>query len=55
MLEAEYGSSHPIGMVNVKAYDASGKEIEIPKCDKCGCHKSQLIGRDAFIWICTMC
>lgn len=54
-LTAEFGSATPIGFANAKCYDATGKEIVIPKCEKCGCHKSIVIGVNAFAYICPMC
>lgn len=38
---------------SVTAHDSEGKEIEIPKCERCGWHKSQVIGKYCFGWICT--
>ncbi len=51
----EFGSVLPIQTLDVTAYDAEGNEIEIPKCDKCSNYKSQVIGKESFMWICTCC
>lgn len=55
MLEAEFGSSHPIGLVKSTMVDSEGKEIIVPLCDICGLEKNMLIGRRAFQWICFGC
>jgi len=31
------------------------EEICIPKCQKCGIHKCQIIGKNACMWFCSMC
>jgi hypothetical protein len=52
----EFGSIHPIRFLNpsqVKCYDYEGNEIIIPKCDKCNSHKTQVIGKDSFTWVCS--
>ena len=57
-LESEFGSSMPIRWPDpscVTMYDRKGNAMEIPICDKCGACKSQLIGKEAFKWICTIC
>ena len=55
MLEAEWGSSAPIGLVKSTMVDREGKEIPIPTCEVCGLGKNMLIGRRAFQWICYGC
>lgn len=55
MLEAEWGSSHPIGLVKSTMVDREGNEIPIPTCETCGLGKNMLIGRRAFQWICFGC
>ena len=50
---AEYGGS--VRFANMKAIDSDGNEIITPKCDKCQVHKNQLIGTEAFMWICPCC
>lgn len=55
-LIAEWGSSMPIKWPdpeNVKMYDSEGKEVPIPKCDKCQAFKQEVIGLNAYTWICT--
>ena len=57
-LTCEYGSSHPVRFPNpenVKLYDSENNEICIPKCQKCGIHKCQIIGKNAYMWFCSMC
>lgn len=57
-LISEYGSCQPVSFLdpeNVKAYDAENNEICIPKCQKCGIHKCQIIGKNAYMWFCSMC
>lgn len=52
---AEFGSVGNVGFLdpeNVKMYGEDGNEIKIPKCEKCGVHKCQVIGKNAFAWIC---
>lgn len=51
----EFGSSISIRFLNpqcVKIFDCNGNEIEVPKCDKCGNFKNQIIGKEAFAWVC---
>lgn len=55
MLEAEYGSSEPIGFMETKLIDGNGSQIEIPKCPKCHCLMLMLIGIKYYDWICTEC
>lgn len=56
MLEAEYGPPGAFRLpLKVTAYDSSGKEIEIPRCDICGNGKTQIIGKNAFCWVCMVC
>lgn len=55
MNEEEYGSVEPIRFGNPKMYDSNRKEVEIPKCEVCGYHKCQVIGAQAFAWVCTKC
>ena len=53
----EYGTQ-PVRFLdasNVTMYDAKGKKIENPKCEKCGCFKNQVIGKTASCWICQNC
>ncbi len=54
-LEYEYGSAIPIRFWKPKCYDIKGNEIEIPVCEKCQISKSQLIGKESFMWTCTVC
>jgi len=54
-MECEWGSSMPVRFLDisqVKMYDSDGKEVKIPKCEKCGYHKSEVIGREYCAWIC---
>jgi len=51
-LEAEFGSSSPIGFANVKAYDSDGYEIDM-RCPKCGQGMTRLIGKECYQDICT--
>ena len=54
-MECEWGSSMPVRFLEpsqVKMYDSDGKEIEIPKCEKCGQYKNEVIGREYCAWIC---
>lgn len=53
--EAEWGSSIPLRFANVRCYDSEGNEIIVPKCDKCGYHKCQVIGKQSFTYICLIC
>jgi hypothetical protein len=53
--KAEWGSSVKFRFGNPKGYDADGNEIHVPRCEKCGCYKSQVIGKECFTWICTFC
>ena len=53
--QVEFGSSQPIRFANPKCYDGDGNEIIIPKCEKCGYHKCQVIGKEALNWICLIC
>lgn len=39
----------------IKLYDSENKEVVIPKCETCGMHKSQLMGKESFIWVCNCC
>ncbi len=55
MLEAEWGSSAPIGMLKTAMRDSEGNEIPIPSCKTCGCGMSPMFGRHAFQWICLGC
>ena len=53
----EWGSSQPIRFLDesmVTAYDSEGKEMEIPKCEKCGNFKCQIIGKEYWAWVCTI-
>lgn len=52
--ECEYGSSNPVGISKVTAYNAEGEEIEIPKCKKCGVHMCQVMGKESCAWMCLM-
>ncbi len=57
-LMAEYGSSHPVNFLkpeNVIMTDEEGEEVCIPKCQKCGIHKCQVIGENAYMWFCAKC
>lgn len=57
-LQCEYGTCSGVRFLNpshVKMYDSEGKEVCIPKCDKCGYHKSQVIDLNSFTWICSCC
>lgn len=38
--------------LDAKAYDADGKEIIVPKCEKCQKYKNMIIGKTASDWIC---
>lgn len=54
--KTEFGCSHPVNFLDenqVIAYDCEGSKLEIPKCEKCGYFKSQLIGRSSFKWVCS--
>jgi hypothetical protein len=54
-MENEFGSSSPVRWLKpeqVKMYDSEGNEVPIPKCDICGFHKCEVIGRSATAWIC---
>jgi hypothetical protein len=56
--EWEFGSSMPIrflGPENISAYNSDGKEIIIPKCDKCQSFKSEIIGKTYWMWFCPSC
>ena len=53
MIEEEYGGSQGWGFAKVIAYDSENKEIVCPICEKCGWHKSMVIGKECFKWICT--
>lgn len=54
-MTAEYGPSGAFRLPDVTVYDGEGKEIEVPRCSKCGTAKCQLIGKEAFVWICMHC
>lgn len=57
-MNAEFGSSipiHSLGPGRVTAYDADGKEIEIPICEKCGELKNAIIGKEFYKWRCLRC
>ncbi len=57
-LMSESGSLHPIHFLdpeNVIAINEDGKEICIPKCQKCGIHKCQVIDQNAYMWFCAKC
>ena len=54
-MECEFGSTHPIGIANVKAYDDEGNEIETPKCTVCGMAMQCLIGKEVHAWHCWNC
>lgn len=57
-MEEEYGTCLPIRFLNpeqVKAYDCEGNEIEIPLCEHCGYHKTEVIGLKYSAWICCNC
>lgn len=57
-LECEFGSSSPVRFTNsdnVRLYDGNGKQIEIPKCEKCGKYKIELIGMTISKWVCGTC
>jgi hypothetical protein len=36
-------------------YDNEGQEIVVPLCKNCQQFKSQLIGKDSFVWVCQSC
>ena len=40
---------------SVRMYDEEGNEIEIPKCEKCGGYKTQIIGKNCSALICWIC
>lgn len=52
--QEEYGTIGNLEFSHVTLHDSEGKEIEIPKCPKCDVHMTQVIGRESFMWICTM-
>ena len=52
--EIEYGTSMPINWETSRLFDSEGKEIEVPKCEKCGNYKNCLSGKESYIWICGM-
>lgn len=57
-LTCEYGSSHPVRFLDpdsVSMINAEGEEVCIPKCQKCGIHKCQVIGENAYMWFCAQC
>lgn len=55
MYQAEFGGNvNFITAGKVKAYNSEGNEIQVPICEKCGCHKCQLIGKTHFAWACPM-
>jgi hypothetical protein len=51
MLEAEWGSSHPVALAKSTFLDGE----PYPLCDICGEAKTMLIGRGAYQLICTLC
>lgn len=56
MLEAEYGSSHPVAMFkSVAMVDSEGNEVPYPLCEKCGTGKTFLIGSQSHVSICMNC
>ena len=53
---AEFGgNARFLDASQVKTYDGEGNEIEIPKCEKCGSFKIQVIGKESFVWLCPLC
>jgi hypothetical protein len=57
-LQSEFGCSSSLRFADenmVSAHDSEGNKIEIPRCELCDAFKSQLIGKESFMWICTMC
>jgi len=57
-LQTEYGTLGNVRFLNpdnVKIYDGEGKEVCIPKCDKCGYYKSEIISSTHHTWLCTCC
>lgn len=54
-LEAEYGSIIPVGFLQPTLHESSGKEIEIPKCPRCKHSMCQVVGKEAFAWMCFTC
>jgi len=51
MLEAEWGSSHPVAL----AKSTFLGDEPYPVCENCGAGKTMLIGRSAYQLICTLC
>lgn len=45
----------PVRFLKATPYNADGNEITVPRCEKCGAYKNQLIGKESFIWICQFC
>lgn len=57
-LRCDFGTSQPIRWVKpeqIKMYDSDGIEQPIPKCEKCGYAKTEIIGKRACTWLCTFC
>jgi hypothetical protein len=57
-IEHEFGTCGNISWLDpsdVKLVDNEGNEEIIPKCDKCGVHKTMIMGTEWFAWICQMC
>ena len=51
MLEAEFGSSHPIAQMKSTFFEGE----PTPKCPQCGIGKTLILGRSAYQWICICC
>lgn len=51
MLEAEWGSSHPVAQAKSTFYDGE----PAPRCENCGNAKCLVIGKHAYGLICTLC
>lgn len=51
-LQEEWGTCGNVCFTHVTLHDSEGKEIEIPKCPKCDVPMCQVIGKEAFRWIC---
>lgn len=57
-MEEEFGSCAPVRFLKplqVKVYDHEDNEIEVPKCEHCGYHKTQVIALKCSVWICCNC
>jgi hypothetical protein len=55
MLEAEWGSSAPIGLAKSTMVDSDGNEVPVRVCDHCGEAKTILISARAYQWVCYGC